>query len=686
MDALQAKQRIDQLRSELNEHNYRYYVLAAPVISDFEFDMLMKELEQLESGWPQFADPNSPTLRVGGEVTREFPVFVHVRPMLSLSNVYSAAELDDFDQRVRRLTDAPFHYVAELKFDGVAISLHYAGGRLVRAVTRGDGEKGDDVTANIRTIRSIPLQLRGDGYPDEFEIRGEVVMPVDGFRELNRQREEDGDAPFANPRNAAAGTLKMQDSAQVARRPLDCYLYHMLGDDLPAGSHSGNLTYAASWGFRVFPHYQVCKNMREVWEFIEHWGEARQKLPFQTDGVVVKINETDVQETLGFTAKSPRWAVAFKYKAEQAVTRLLGVEFQVGRTGAVTPVAILEPVSLAGTTVQRASLHNADIIQNLGLCLGDRVQVEKGGDIIPKIVGVEPGTHDLFAEPVKFIENCPACGTSLVRNAGEAQHFCPNAKCPPRIKGGIEHFISRKAMDIKSLGEGKTGLLYDAGLLHNIADLYELTADKLTGLGKVYTDPVTGKKRTIALKEKSVSNILEGIKASGQIPFERLLFGLGIRYVGETVARNLVARFPSVEALASATFEELRQVPEIGERIAESVTAWFSDEENRSLVARLAAAGLQMQQKAGGITQLSAALEGLGFVVSGVFAEVSRDQLHALIRSHGGKVLSGVSAACNYLVAGENMGPAKRKKAEESGVSIIGLEELRALISGQGSV
>lgn len=683
MDATKAKLRIDQLRRELNDHNYRYYVLAAPLISDFEFDMLMKQLEQLEKEWPEFADPNSPTLRVGGEVTRDFQVFVHIRPMLSLSNVYTLAELNDFDQRLRRLTDAPFHYIAELKFDGVAISLHYNNGRLVRAVTRGDGEKGDDVTANIRTIRSIPLHLRGDDYPDEFEIRGEIVMPVEGFRELNRQREEDGEAPFANPRNAAAGTLKMQDSAQVARRPLDCYLYHLLGEDLPAGSHSENLIHAAEWGFRIFPHYKVCQNMDEVWHFIEHWGEARKNLPFQTDGVVVKINETEVQNLLGFTAKSPRWAVAFKYKAEQAVTRLLGVEFQVGRTGAVTPVAILEPVALAGTTVQRASLHNADIIQNLGLCIGDRVLVEKGGDIIPKIVGTEPGSRDLFAEPVQFIENCPACGTSLVRNPGEAQHFCLNEKCPPRIKGSIEHFISRKAMDIKSLGEGKTELLFDAGLLHNIADLYTLTAENLTGLGKEYSDPVTGKKRTIALKEKSVSNILSGIEASKQIPFERLLFGLGIRYVGETVARNLVSHFTSVEKLASASFDELRQVPEIGERIAESVIAWFADEGNRLLIARLAAAGLQLQQKTEGRTRISAALEGLGFVVSGVFSDISRDELHALIRSHSGKVLSGVSSACNYLVAGENMGPAKRKKAEELGVSIIGLEELRAMIAGR---
>lgn len=683
MDAQQAKQRIEHLRTELNEHNYRYYVLAAPLISDFEFDMLLKELEQLENEWPEFADPNSPTQRVGGEVTRDFPVFVHIRPMLSLSNVYSQAELDDFDQRVRRLTNASFHYVAELKFDGVAISLHYDNGRLVRAVTRGDGEKGDDVTANIRTIRSIPLHLRGDNYPEAFEIRGEIVMPVDGFREMNRQREEDGEAPFANPRNAAAGTLKMQDSAQVARRPLDCYFYHLLGENLPAGSHSGNLSHAAAWGFRVFPNYMVCETMDEVWHFIEHWGEARKNLPFQTDGVVVKIDESSVQDQLGFTAKSPRWAVAFKYRAEQAVTRLLGVEFQVGRTGAVTPVAILEPVALAGTTVQRASLHNADIIQNLGLCVGDRVQVEKGGDIIPKIVGTEPGSRDLFAEPVQFIENCPACGTSLVRNPGEAQHFCPNEKCPPRIKGSIEHFISRKAMDIKSLGEGKTELLFDAGLVHNIADLYTLTAENLTGLGKEYADPVTGKKRTIALKEKSVSNILSGIEASKQILFERLLFGLGIRYVGETVARNLVSHFTSVEKLASASFDELRQVPEIGERIAESVIAWFSDEGNRSLVARLTAAGLQMQKNTEGNSMISNALEGQSFVVSGVFADISRDELHALIRSHSGKVLSGVSSACNYLVAGENMGPAKRKKAEELGVSIIGLEELRAMIAGR---
>ncbi len=680
MDAQQAKQRIEQLRSELNDHNYRYYVLADPLISDYDFDMLMKELEALEKAWPDFNDPNSPTVRVGGEITREFPVFVHIRPMLSLSNVYSLEELRDFDQRVRKLTRQPFHYIAELKFDGVAISLHYEQGRLVRAVTRGDGEKGDEVTANIRTIRSIPLQLQGSDYPDAFEIRGEVVMPVDGFRALNQQREEDGDVPFANPRNATAGTLKMQDSAQVARRPLDCYLYHLLGDTLPVSRHSENLTMAASWGFRVFPQYGVFNSIEEVWTFIGHWNTARQKLPFQTDGVVVKIDETTVQEELGFTAKSPRWAVAFKFKAERAVTRLLGVDFQVGRTGAVTPVAILEPVLLAGTTVQRASLHNADIIQNLGLCHGDRVQVEKGGDIIPKIAGVEKGSRDLFAEPVVFAEKCPACGTPLQRNAGEAQHFCPNEKCPPRIKGAIEHFISRKAMDIKSLGEGKTELLYDAGLVHSPADLYDLTREKILGLDREYIDLPSGKTRRIALKEKSVSNILSGIEESKKIPYERLLFGLGIRYVGETVARNLAENFPDIEKLAAASLEELQQVPEIGERIAASVIAWFAEEENRVIVRRLAAAGLQMKR----ITEVpgadSDALSGFSFVVSGVFEGYSREEMQNLIRKNGGRVLSAVSAACHYVVAGENMGPAKREKAEKMGVKLISLEELMAMI------
>jgi DNA ligase (NAD+) len=675
MDAEGALERIISLRKALNEHNYRYYVLAEPTISDYDFDMMLKELERLEREFPQFADPNSPTHRVGGEVTREFPVFTHIRPMLSLANVYSRAELDDFDQRVRKLTNATYHYICELKFDGVAISLHYEGGKLVRGVTRGDGEKGDDITGNIRTIRSIPLQLQGDDYPGYFEIRGEIVMPVAGFLELNRQRAADEEPPFANPRNAAAGTVKMQDSSIVAKRPLDCYLYHLLSGEALSDTHSGNLKKASSWGFKVFLGFLRCNTMDEVFSFIEEWNRKRHELPFQIDGVVVKVDEIAVQQELGFTAKSPRWAVAFKFRAEQAETKLKSVEFQVGRTGAVTPVANLEPVKLAGTVVQRATLHNADILESLGLHVGEHVLVEKGGDIIPKIVGVVPGTRDLFAERVVFVSHCPACNTPLVRNPGEAQHFCPNEHCPPRIKGAIEHFVSRKAMDIRSLGEGKTEWLFDAGLIRNVADLYDLTAEELNGLGREYFDPVTGKKKTMTLKDRSVQNILDGLETSKRMPFESLLFGLGIRFVGETVAKNLVKYFTSMDKLSVAASEDLLQVPEIGKRIADSVVQWFADEENIRLISRLKKAGLKMEADRSGLVQDSSVLGGLSFVVSGVFSTYSREEIHALIERNGGKVLSAVSGGCSYVVAGENMGPAKKQKAEILGIPVISLND-----------
>ncbi|MFO7722275.1 MAG: NAD-dependent DNA ligase LigA [Bacteroidales bacterium] len=674
--------RIVELRNLLHYHNYRYYVLAEPEISDYDFDMLMKELEVLESGHPEMEDPNSPSRRVGGEVTKNFKTFVHERPMLSLANVYSEGELAEFDQRIRKSYQGDFHYACELKFDGVAIALHYENGALARAVTRGDGEKGDDVSTNIRTIRSLPLKLHGEGFPSQFEIRGEVVMPVEGFLQMNQSRLAEGEAPFANPRNATAGTLKMQDSAEVAKRPLDCYFYHMLGEHLPDISHHGNLQHAASWGFKVSEHQRLCSNMDEVIDFIREWDAKRHTLPFQTDGVVIKTDELDVQQWLGFTAKSPRWAIAYKFRAAQARTRLKSVEFQVGRTGAVTPVANLEPVELAGTTVQRASLHNADIISALGLHIGDMVLVEKGGEIIPKIVGVDEGIRELFAEPVVFITECPACNTTLVRHEGEAIHFCPNEYCPPRIKGSIEHFISRKAMDIKSLGEGKTELLFDHGLIKDVADLYDLTYDVLIDLEKSFPSEKGSRSRVVRLKDKSVRNILDGIARSKEIPFDRVLFALGIRYVGETVAGKLAVHFQSVDNLSRATVMELLAVPEVGERIASSVTDWFADPRHQQIIHRLRAAGVQMAMRNSDRKMLSDKLQGLSFVVSGVFGGMSRDELKSMIADHGGKLLSGVSAGCSFLVAGENMGPAKKTQAEKLGVRILSLDELVAMTRG----
>jgi DNA ligase (NAD+) len=678
MERARAEERIIALRNMLHDHNYRYYVLAEPVISDYAFDMLLRELEQLEQTYPEFTDSNSPTRRVGGSITKSFETFVHQRPMLSLANAYSEGELNEFDQRIRKLTTGDFRYAAELKFDGVAIALHYENGSLVRAVTRGDGEKGDDVTGNIRTIRTIPLTLRGDGYPESFEIRGEVVMPVEGFAALNRQRVSNDEQPFANPRNAAAGTLKMQDSAEVARRPLDCYFYHLLGDELPASTHLKNLTIAQSWGFKVSEHHVSAGTIEEVISFIEEWNTKRHTLPYQTDGVVIKVDELDLQQHLGFTAKSPRWAIAYKFRAEQARTRLKGVDFQVGRTGAVTPVAILDPVLLAGTTVQRATLHNADVIEGLQLHVDDIVLIEKGGDIIPKIVGADAGIRAMFAEPVRFVTHCPACGSLLVRSDGEAQHFCLNEECPPRVKGAIEHFISRKAMDINSLGEGKVELLYEAGLIRNIADLYHLKAAQLLGLEKKFKSPDDGKVRTIRLQEKSVRNILEGIEHSKEIPFERVLFGLGIRYVGETVAKNLARQFRTLDALRNASIEALIMVPEIGDRIAGSVVAWFARDEHLALIERLAEAGVQMKMRDEEVG--SGLLNGLSFVVSGVFEGMSRDEIKRFIELHGGKNLSSVTSGCNYLVAGENMGPAKQAKALEIGVQIIPLGQLLDMV------
>jgi len=683
MEKRVAEERIRALREELHQHNHRYYVLADPVISDFDFDMKMRELEELEQQFPDFDDPNSPTRRVGGSITRLFPSFTHLRPMLSLTNAYSESEVREFDQRTRKMINGSYHYTAELKFDGVAISLHYRNGRLVRGVTRGDGRQGDEITANLRTIRTIPLELQGEGYPGDFEMRGEVVMPVAGFMELNSLRLSQGEAPFANPRNATAGTLKLQDSAEVARRPLDCYCYHLLGDGLPYGSHIQNLEVASGWGFRVLPHIVWSESIEGILEFIAEWGERRHTLPFQTDGVVIKVDELAIQQELGFTAKAPRWAIAYKFRAEQAVTRLASVEYQVGRTGAITPVAVLDPVELAGTTVRRASLHNADIISALDLHLGDRVVVEKGGDIIPKITSVDSRVQELFSTPVLFPDHCPACAGMLLRNEGEAQHYCVNEKCPPRVKGSIEHFISRRAMDIKSLGEGKVAMLYDAGIINDVADLYDLTFEMLLGLEKVIISGDDGRARKVSLKRKSVENILEGVEQSKGKPFERVLFGLGIRHIGETVAAMLARHFGSMEALSGATFEELTAIPEIGERIAGSVIGWFVEPSNRLLLERLERAGLQFKAEERYSPGVKAgSLAGKSFVVSGVFEGLSRDALKELIIRDGGRILSGVSAQCSYLVAGENMGPSKLAKAAQLGVPVIGLAELLRMAEG----
>ena len=554
MTASEAQQRIKELTDQINEHNYRYYVLAQPLITDYEFDRLMEELIRLEAEFPAFARADSPTRRVGGEITKEFRQVAHTYPMLSLGNTYSEEEVIEFDRRSQKLTGRDLVYVCELKFDGVAIGLRYDQGHLSLAVTRGDGMQGDDVTTNIKTIRSIPLQLRGD-FPAAFEIRGEVFLPRDGFDKLNQEREEIGDPPFANPRNAAAGSLKMQDSALVARRPLDCFLYHVLGDQLPFDNHYDNLMKAREWGLKVSPYIAKCHNVEEIFDFINYWNKARYELPFDIDGVVIKVNSYAWQQEMGFTAKSPRWAIAYKFKAEKAATRLLSIDFQVGRTGAITPVANLSPVFLAGTTVKRASLHNADIIRKLDVRIGDTVFVEKGGEIIPKIVGVDLTLRHSDAVPSEFIQVCPECRTPLIRREGEAIHYCPNEEgCPPQIKGKLEHFISRRAMNIESLGEGKIEMLYDSGLVKDVADLYSLTYQVLYGLEKTYMSEGEKKEKKISFREKTVKNILDGIEVSKEVPFSRVLYALGIRYVGETVAKKLARHYRSIDRLKNLIF------------------------------------------------------------------------------------------------------------------------------------
>jgi DNA ligase (NAD+) len=667
MAAEQAKQRIEELSKQIEEHNYRYYQLAHPIISDYQFDMMLEELIKLEKEFPEFLSPESPSQRVGGAITKEFKTIKHKSPMLSLGNTYSEEELKDFDDRVKKALNDPYEYVCELKYDGVAIGLTYVNGKLKQAVTRGDGEKGDEITANVKTIRSIPLKLRGTNYPAEFEIRGEIFMPRNVFDEINKEREEIGDPPLANPRNAAAGTLKMQDSSVVAKRKLDCYLYFVLGENLPFQSHFDNLNAAKEWGFKVPDSVSKVNSIEGVIQFIKNWEQKRFSLPFDTDGVVLKVNSYEQQRILGFTAKSPRWAIAYKYKAAEANTILESISYQVGRTGAITPVANLKPVLLAGTTVKRASLHNADIIEKLDIRVGDTVFVEKGGEIIPKITGVDISKRDLFSQKTEFISHCPECNAELIRPEGLAQHFCPNENgCPPQIKGKMAHFTSRKAMAIDSLGEETIEQLFDAGLIKNIADIYDLRKEQILPLER--------------MAEKSAQNLIDGIEQSKKVPFERVLFSIGIRHIGETTAKKLAYYFKNIDELIAATKEQLLDVGDIGEVIAQSVLDYFSNPENLSIIERLKHSGIQFSLSEEQLANTTDKLKGLTFVISGVFNKISRDDLKKLIEQNGGKNTGSISGKTSYLVAGENMGPEKLKKAQSLGVKIISEEQFFELI------
>ncbi len=658
------KERIEALRATLERHNYLYYVENRPEISDFEFDRLLRELQDLEQAHPEWDDPNSPTHRVGSDLTSEFRSVKHRFPMLSLGNTYSLDELKEFIDRIER-EEGEVEYVCELKFDGTAISLSYLDGELERAVTRGDGEQGDDVTANVRTIRSVPLRLQGEGWPKLFEIRGEVLMPYASFDKLNGEREEAGEQPFANPRNAAAGTLKQQASSVVARRGLDCTLYQLAGDEVQQMNHWEALKAARKWGFKVSEHGRLCRSWEEIAAYITEWDERRKTLPFPTDGVVIKVNDAAVRRRLGFTSKAPKWAVAYKFKAEQALTRLNEITFQVGRTGAITPVANLDPVQLAGTTVKRATLHNAEQIALLDIREGDLVYVEKGGEIIPKITAVELKERRADSEPFQYIKVCPECGTPLMRYEGEAKHYCPNQNgCRVQIVGRILHFIRRKAMDIEGLGEETVELLHASGLVGNVADLYDLNAVQLSPLPR--------------LGEKSAENIIRSIRRSADVPFQRLLFGLGIRFVGETTAKQLAEHFRSLDRLRMATREELLETEEVGEKIADSILEYFAKEENLLIIERLRAAGLRFEAEER--KTASDALAGKSFVVSGKFT-ISRDELKRLIEEHGGRNVAAVSGSVDYLIAGDKMGPEKRKKAEKLGVKMLSEEEFMALIS-----
>ena len=661
------EKRIYELRELLHKHNHNYYIKNAPEISDIEFDTLMRELQELEALHPELDDENSPTRRVGSDLTKEFVQVAHKYPMLSLGNTYSKAEVADFYDRVKRALNEDFEICCELKFDGTSISLTYENGKLVRAVTRGDGEKGDDVTANVKTIRSVPLVLSGNGYPESFEIRGEILMPWEVFDELNAERSRQGEQLFANPRNAASGTIKLQDSSIVAKRRLDAFLYYMLGEELPADGHYENLQCAAQWGFKVSDATRKCKTLDEIYEFIDHFDVARKELPYATDGVVLKVNSLRQQRNLGYTSKSPRWAIAYKFQAERALTRLNEVTYQVGRTGVVTPVANLDPVQLSGTIVKRASLHNADIIEKLDLYIGDMVYVEKGGEIIPKITGVDIDARFLLGEKVTFATKCPVCGAQLVRSEGEAGYYCPNSgECPPQIKARIEHFVSRDAMNIESIGPETVELLFSSGLIKNIADLYTLEANDLLLLPRMGT--------------RSAENIVKNVQESLNVPFERVIFALGIRYVGATVAKRLARTFLTIENLMNATMESLVATDEIGERIAGSVIDFFANESNRELVERLRAAGLKFTLDKETTEGMTEKLKGKSIVISGVFEKHSRDEYKEMIERNGGKNIGSVSKATSFILAGANMGPSKLEKAQKLGVPLVSEDEFLAML------
>ncbi len=659
MNPQEAQQRIAFLTDELNRHNHLYYVESNPVISDYEFDQLLLELQELETQFPDLASPLSPTKRVGGDITKKFATVVHRFPMLSLSNSYSEEEIIEWAERLKKSVESPIEYICELKYDGVAIGIRYVNGKFERAVTRGDGTQGEDISTNVKTIRTIPLSLKGN-YPDDFEIRGEIFFPKANFEAMNRKREEMGEPVFANPRNSASGTLKSQDSKVVAERGLDCFLYGVYGDDLPFESHLESVNAAREWGFKApletEKYIAKTNTIAGIMDFIHHWDKARYELPFEIDGIVIKVNNYIQQQDLGFTAKSPRWAIAYKFKAERVETVLETITYQVGRTGAITPVANLTPVLLGGTVVKRASVHNADQIEKLGLHEGDTVYVEKGGEIIPKIVGVNLEKRSGSTKQVVFIDNCPECGTMLVRREGEAQHYCPNDQaCPPQVKGRMEHFISRKAMNIDGLGAETIDLLYQKELARTVADLYDLTFDQLVNLDR--------------MADKSANNLLLGIQASKSIPFERVLFALGIRFVGETVAKKLAAALKNIDAIAAASFDELIAVDEIGDKIAVAVQQYFADEHAQETISRLKAAGLQFEIEEAVLD--SNTLEGKTFVVSGVFSQFSRDEIKLLIEKNGGKNVGSISAKTSYVLAGENMGPAKLEKASSLGIPII---------------
>ncbi|MBQ6693257.1 MAG: NAD-dependent DNA ligase LigA [Bacteroidaceae bacterium] len=661
------QERITELREMLHKHNHNYYVLNAPQISDKEFDNLMRELQELEAEHPDMYDSNSPTQRVGSDLSKGFKQVAHKYPMLSLGNTYSKEEVAEFYNRVARALNEDFEMCCELKFDGSSISLTYVDGKLVQAVTRGDGEKGDDVTANVRTIRTIPLELTGKGYPHEFEIRGEVLMPWNVFEQLNKEREREGETLFANPRNAASGTLKLMDSTVVAKRRLDAYLYYMLGEELPAKGHYENLMAAGEWGFKISETTCKCSTLQQVYEFIDRMDTVRKTLPFATDGIVIKVNSLRQQKNLGYTAKSPRWAIAYKFQAERALTRLNDVTYQVGRTGVVTPVANLDPVQLSGTMVRRASLHNADIIEKYDLHIGDMVYVEKGGEIIPKITGVDLDARILIGNKVKFISECPECGTPLTRVDGEAAHFCPNsANCAPQLKGRIEHFVAREAMNIESLGPETIEMMFGLGMIRDVADLYTIEPSDLMFLPR--------------MGAKSAENLITGIKASLNVPFERVLFALGIRFVGVTVAKRLAYAFHNIDALMSASFEELTAVEEIGERIAQSLLDYFSNEANKMLVERLKVIGLKFELDAEKLHDRTDKLKGKSIVISGVFNKHSRDEYKAMIEKNGGKNVGSVSKATSFILAGENMGPAKLEKAQKLNIPLISENDFLAML------